>query len=97
MVAILVSDRARKFLLGDDPQEIVIDEVAGLLVTFFLLPLSWLSLPLGCVLFRVFDMSKPFPIRRLEKIRGGAGIVLDDILAGVYANLSVRILLFIFL
>jgi phosphatidylglycerophosphatase A len=97
MVALWVSERARKFLLQDDPREIVIDEVAGLLVTFFLLPLSWLSLPLGFVLFRVFDITKPFPIRRLEKIRGGAGILLDDILAGIYANLSLRILLFIFL
>ena len=95
-VALWVSDRARQYVLQDDPQEIVIDEVAGLLVTFFLLPSSWLGLLLGFVLFRVFDISKPFPIRRLEKIRGGAGIVLDDIVAGIYANLSLRILLLLF-
>lgn len=95
-IALWVSDRARKFVLQDDPQEIVIDEVAGLLVTFFLLPSSWRGLLLGFVLFRVFDISKPFPIRRLEKIRDGAGIVLDDIAAGLYANLSLRILLLLF-
>ena len=95
-VALWVSDRARQYVLQDDPQEIVIDEVAGLLVTFFLLPSSWLGLLLGFVLFRVFDISKPFPIRRLEKIRGGAGIVLDDIVAGIYANLSLRLFLSFF-
>ena len=87
------SDLGQKFLGKKDPSEIVIDEVAGFLVTMFLLPLSWLSLFLGFILFRIFDIIKPFPIRRLEKIKGGAGIVLDDLLAGIYAHIVLRVIL----
>jgi len=95
LVAILLSGIGQKLLGKDDPSEVVIDEVAGFLLTIFLLPLSWRSLSLGFVLFRFFDIIKPFPIRRSEKIRGGAGIVLDDLLAGVYANLCLRIVLYL--
>jgi phosphatidylglycerophosphatase A len=73
---------------------VVIDEVAGFLLTLFLLPSSLLILSLGFVLFRFFDILKPFPIRTLEKkVKGGMGIVLDDVLAGIYANLSLRLIL----
>ena len=83
-------------LLGrKDPPEVVIDEAAGLLVTLFLVPPSRLSLALGFVFFRIFDILKPFPIGRLERIGGGTGIVLDDLMAGVYANLCVRVVLFL--
>ena len=84
-VAVLTSGLSRKLIGREDPPEIVIDEAAGFAVTLFLLPLSWFSLSLGFLLFRLFDIFKPFPIRRLEKIKGGIGIVLDDLLAGVYA------------
>jgi len=94
-LAFWASDLGRKRLGKNDPSEVVIDEVVGFLVTMFLLPLSWLSLTLGFILFRIFDIIKPFPIRRLEKIKGGFGIVLDDLLAGIYANICLRILLFI--
>jgi phosphatidylglycerophosphatase A len=68
-----------------DPQIVVVDEVAGLLVT--MLPMrevSWLGVGLGFALFRFFDMLKPWPIRKLEALPGGWGIVLDDIAAGVF-------------
>ena len=96
LIAFWAAGRSQKLLGRDDPQEVVIDEVAGFLLTVSFLPLSWLSLSLGFLLFRFFDILKPFPISSLEKIRGGGGIVLDDLLAGVYANLCVRIFLFIF-
>ena len=92
-VAVLTSGLSRKLMGREDPPEIVIDEAAGFSVTLFLLPLSWFSLSLGFLLFRLFDIFKPFPIRRLEKINGGIGIVLDDLLAGVYANLVLRLVL----
>ncbi len=93
-VAIWSSDLTQKLLGRDDPQEVVIDEVAGFLLTLFLLPSSLLLLSLGFVLFRFFDILKPFPIGRLEKkVKGGMGIVLDDVLAGIYANLSLRLIL----
>ena len=68
-----------------DPQIVVVDEVAGLLVT--MLPMrevSWLAVVIGFALFRLFDVFKPWPIRKLEQLPGGWGIVLDDIVAGVF-------------
>jgi len=69
-----------------DPQIVVVDEVAGLLVT--MLPMrevSWLAVVIGFALFRLFDVFKPWPIRRLEELPGGWGIVFDDLAAGVFA------------
>ena len=74
-----------------DPGVIVVDEVAGMLVALYLLPATWGFLAGGFFLFRLFDIVKPFPIRRLERLPGGAGVVLDDVLAGVFANLALRI------
>jgi phosphatidylglycerophosphatase A len=68
-----------------DPQIVVVDEVAGLLVT--MLPMrevSWLAVVIGFALFRLFDVFKPWPIRKLEQLPGGWGIVLDDIAAGLF-------------
>ena len=92
-VAILTSGLSRKLMGREDPSEIVIDEAAGYSVTVFLLPLSWFNLFFGFLLFRLFDISKPFPIRRLERVKGGFGIVLDDLLAGIYAHLILRMIL----
>jgi phosphatidylglycerophosphatase A len=76
-----------------DPRKIVIDEVCGQLCAFFLVPSSWLLLLLTFVLFRFFDIIKPYPIKKLEKIRDGWGIMADDIMAAVYA----RILIYLYL
>ncbi len=96
LIAVWSSGLSQRLLGRKDPGEVVIDEAAGLLLTFFLLPLTWHVLIPGFVLFRLFDIFKPFPIKRLEKINGGKGIVLDDLLAGIYANLALRILIFLF-
>lgn len=94
-VAIWTSGRCQKILGSDDPSVVVIDEVAGFLLTMFLLPPSWLTFGLGFVLFRFFDILKPYPIRKVEKLRGGLGIVMDDLLAGIYAHFGIRIILFL--
>jgi phosphatidylglycerophosphatase A len=96
LLAIWGSARSAAALANEDPGEVVIDEVAGLLLTLFLLPATAFNLCLGFVLFRLFDILKPYPIRRLEKIGGGAGIVLDDLLAGVYGNVLLRLVAFAF-
>ena len=71
-----------------DPQIVVVDEVVGQWLTLAgALRFNWKSWILGLILFRVFDMWKPAPVRQLEKVPGGAGIVLDDVMAGVYAAL----------
>jgi phosphatidylglycerophosphatase A len=67
-----------------DPQFVVIDEVAGQLVTLIAAPITWQSLLLGFILFRAFDIVKPPPIRRLERLPEGVGIVVDDVGAGLY-------------
>jgi phosphatidylglycerophosphatase A len=92
LLAIWVAERSARALGKEDPAEVVIDEVAGLLMTLFLLPATGFNLCLGFVLFRLFDILKPYPIRKLEKIAGGAGIVLDDLLAGVFANVCLRLI-----
>ncbi len=78
-----------------DPSFVVIDEVAGQLITLFLIPFSWIYLPAGFLLFRAFDILKPFPARRAEELPGGWGIMLDDIFAGIYANLFLQLTVFL--
>ena len=92
LAGILASDDVSRRTGNQDPQFVVIDEVAGQLLTFLFLPLNPLNLILGTVLFRVFDMWKLFPIRKLEHLSGGVGIMADDLLAGVYGNLSLQII-----
>jgi phosphatidylglycerophosphatase A len=76
-----------------DPQFVVIDEVAGQLVALIAVPLVWKSFLTGLILFRVFDILKPFPIRRLERLPEGTGIIVDDLGAGFYALVVMHLLL----
>jgi len=76
-----------------DPSHIVIDEVAGQLVTLIACPILWKPLFAGFILFRVFDIMKPPPIRSLEKLPDGTGIVVDDLGAGVYGLIALQALL----
>jgi phosphatidylglycerophosphatase A len=88
-----VSEGGQKYFGRKDDQRIVIDEMMGFLVTMFWLPKTYLTVLLGFLFFRVFDILKPFPIRRLHtRCGGGYGVVLDDLLAGVYGNLLLQIL-----
>jgi phosphatidylglycerophosphatase A len=76
-----------------DPQPVVIDEVAGQLITLVAIPVSWKSLLLGFILFRGFDIVKPPPVRQLEQLPEGLGIVLDDVAAGLFALVVMQVLL----
>ena len=76
-----------------DPQFVVIDEVAGQLVALIAVPLAWKSFLAGFILFRAFDIVKPPPVRQLEALPGGSGIVLDDIAAGLYTLGAMHLLL----
>lgn len=87
--------RAERFFGGIDPGPVVIDEVLGMLITLAFLPVGWTAALAGFVLFRVFDVIKPYPANRLEKFHGGFGIMADDAMAGIYANLSLRALLWL--
>ena len=76
-----------------DPQAVVIDEVAGQWITLLFAPVSWKTLLLGFILFRTFDILKPPPVRQLEHLPEGAGIVIDDVAAGLYALLVMQLVL----
>lgn len=94
LVAIWASQVVQNLLKKVDPSEVVIDEVAGFLLTLLWIPLSWKTLLTGFLLFRFFDIWKPWPAGPAEKLHGGLGIVLDDLVAGLYANLGLRLFLF---
>ena len=90
ILAIWSSEVVSRELGVKDPSIVIIDEVCGMLVTFILVDLSLAALVIGFVLFRLFDILKPFPVRQLEGLKGGFGIVLDDVMAGIYANVLLR-------
>ena len=94
LVAIWASQTVQKLLKRVDPSEVVIDEAAGFLLTLLWVPMSWGTLLAGFLLFRLFDIWKPWPAGPAERLHGGVGIVLDDLVAGLYANLGLRIILF---
>src|SRR5947208_7827891 len=76
-----------------DPGQVVVDEVMGMLITLFLNPVGWAGALVGFLLFRVADIVKPFPANRLERLPGGVGVMADDGMAAVYANLALRLIL----
>ena len=84
------SAAAERHFRSTDPGPVVIDEVMGMLVTLFLVPVAWPGAILGFLWFRVFDVAKPYPANRLERLPGGIGIMADDFMAAVYANLALR-------
>jgi len=82
-------------LLGEkDPGRVVVDEIAGQMVTLLFLPLTLPSLVVAFFLFRVLDVFKPWPARRLENLPGGSGIMADDLMVGLYGNLILHGLVF---
>jgi phosphatidylglycerophosphatase A len=96
-VGVWAADRTAKYLQKEDPQIVVIDEVAGQLIAYMGLAtprtfaVNWKYLLLGFILFRVFDIWKPFPARQAESLHGGLGIMADDWIAGIYAALGLWI------
>ena len=75
-----------------DSPTIVIDEIAGFLVAMFLIPFAWAYVAAGFILFRFFDILKPWPLKRLQDMHGGSGVMLDDVGAAVYTNVILQIL-----
>lgn len=90
------SRAAEIVFLKRDSGRIVIDEISGFLVTMGFLPPVPLYVLSGFVLFRFFDIVKPFPIKRLENLKGGYGVVADDVMAGIYSNLVIHICILLF-
>lgn len=93
VIAVWAAGRTQDILKREDPSQVVVDEVAGFLLAAALLPFSWTALGTVFFLFRFFDIFKPYPIKHLERLSGGVGIVMDDLLAGLYACAGTRIIL----
>ena len=92
-LSVWVSENAERFFGKKDDQRIVIDEIMGFLITMLWIPKTVPFIIIGFFLFRFFDILKPFPIRRLEKeLKGGYGVVLDDVLAGIYGNIILHVI-----
>lgn len=91
-VSIWIAHNAQKVIGRNDPKQVVIDEICGMAVALFALPFEPFFVITGFALFRLFDILKPFPIRWIDKkVSGGLGIVLDDIIAGIFANALLRL------
>ena len=86
-VGVWSATAAERYFGGTDPGPVVIDEVMGMLLTLFMHPVGWLGAIGGFLLFRVFDVIKPYPANRLEQLPGGLGVMADDGMAAIYANL----------
>jgi len=76
---------------GKDSSKVVIDEVAGMCLTLLFVPVRWQYIVCGLVLFRFFDIAKPLGIRKMEELKGGWGVMMDDMLAGLYANIILQV------
>lgn len=93
LAAIWISGLAEKIYGRKDPPQVVIDEIAGFLLTMTAVPATAIYIVMGFILFRIFDILKPQPAAWInERVRGGSGIVLDDIVAGLYANIVLQFL-----
>lgn len=93
VIGIAAASRVARALRSKDPQFVVIDEAAGQLIALIAVPPGWKTFLAGFILFRVFDIVKPPPVRQLERLPEGTGIVLDDVAAGFYALAVMQLLL----
>jgi phosphatidylglycerophosphatase A len=93
ILSIWASGEAEGIFGKTDPGQVVIDEVCGYLVTMFLIPTTPRNIILGFFLFRFFDIIKPPPARRAERLPGGFGIVIDDVIAGIYSNIILQVVI----
>ena len=89
-VGVWAATTAERFFGGIDPGPVVIDEVVGMLITLAFIPVGLSGAAAGFVLFRIFDVIKPYPAGRLERLHGGLGVMADDAMAAVYANVTLR-------
>jgi len=87
-----VADQAEKIYQKKDDQRIVIDEIIGFQITMLPVAINVPGICAGFVLFRIFDILKPFPIKNLQRLPGGWGIVVDDVVAGIYAAIVLWLL-----
>jgi phosphatidylglycerophosphatase A len=93
--AIRLGDIGEEFFKKKDPDEVVLDEALGYWISVLFHPFNWYMVLLAFVLFRIFDILKPYPARKLQQLNGGIGIMIDDWIAGIYTNLTLLIIVLI--
>ncbi|MBI4831171.1 MAG: phosphatidylglycerophosphatase A [Candidatus Lindowbacteria bacterium] len=91
-LGVVASTRAEKIFGRKDPSQVTIDEFVGMLIALWGLPVTWGPVVAVFLFYRLFDIFKPFPARQCERIKGGLGIMADDVVAGIYANLLFRLI-----
>ena len=91
-VGVWSANAAERHFGGVDPAPVILDEVVGMLITLAFLPVTITGAIVGFLLFRLFDVVKPWPANRLEALHGGLGVMADDAMAGVYGNVAMRLL-----
>lgn len=97
VVGSFAAGEAEKILDNRDPGAVVIDEIVGMLITMVAVPLTPFTMILGFILFRIFDILKPFPVNIFDqRFHGGLGIMLDDVIAGIYSLIVLQLILFLF-
>lgn len=94
--SIRLADSGEKFFGKNDPPEIVLDEMMGYWISVMFYPFNWGIALAAFLLFRIADIIKPYPAGRAQRIKGGAGIMMDDYIAGIYTNLAILLILLIF-
>ena len=94
-VGVWSANAAERHFGGVDPAPVILDEVVGMLITLAFLPVNITGAIVGFLLFRLFDVVKPYPAAQLEHLHGGLGIMADDAVAGVYAHLALRLCLWL--
>lgn len=92
VLGVIFAGEAEKIYKLKDARMIVIDEACGMLLALFFVPFSMFSVIIGFFLFRVFDILKPPPAKRLEKLTGSLGVMFDDIVAAIYTNFMLQII-----
>ncbi len=90
-LGVMASSHLARVLKNPDPGVVVIDEVVGIMIAFVGVPLSWPSAICGFFLFRAFDMFKIYPLNRFEALPGGWGVMMDDVMAGLYTNIVLSV------
>jgi phosphatidylglycerophosphatase A len=97
LVGSFAAGEAEKIMDHKDPGLVVIDEIVGMLITMIAVPATPLTMALGFILFRIFDIAKPFPINLVDqRLHGGVGIMLDDVIAGIYSLAALHLLSWLF-
>ena len=94
-IGVWAGTTSERYFGGIDPGPIVLDEVVGMLITLAFIPVGIPGALIGFFLFRLFDVVKPFPAGRLEKLHGGLGVMADDAMAAIYANIALRLVLWV--